>query len=92
MRPNYPISSQELMDKIELNQESLIYLLGYNDGSIIVSGLYDLLEASGTDLYFGASGIPHMDDEGILSPLVAPGLEDNYKAGIYHNYPKKWSY
>lgn len=59
MRKNYPISSQELNDKIFGYYSDLVYLLGYEEnGSISYSGLYNTLDSSGTNILLSSSGIP----------------------------------
>lgn len=89
MRSNFPISSQEFIDKYRLAQEQMIYLLGYDNDGVAVSGLYDRLEASGVSLYYDEGGIIHMNDED-LDPLLINGLESNYKASIFNHVPHRW--
>lgn len=62
MRNYYPLSSQEISDKILLGYENLIDLLGHKEDNYDpYSGLYDILETSGVSyLNTDASGIPHI--------------------------------
>lgn len=59
MRRAYPVSSNELNDKLLGSYENLVYLLGYEeDDQPVYSGLYDYLEASGNLMLTNQSGIP----------------------------------
>lgn len=60
MRRAYPLSSNELNDKLLGAYENLVYLLGYEDeNEPAYSGLYDHLEVSGNLMLTSQSGIPN---------------------------------
>jgi len=88
MRDYYPLISQEINDKILTQYSDLVYLLGFDDGNIVVSGLYDRLECSGVDSFSDMSvGIPHVGNNEIdlglsydrTSSSLVLLLETNYK-------------
>lgn len=66
MRKNYSLSSQELNDKLYAHHRDLVYLSGFEnqDTDIVISGVYDRVEASGI-LYLGDTsiGIPHIGNK-----------------------------
>jgi len=59
MRKTFSISSQETNDRLLEVYSSHISLLGYENGNIAISGLYDRLDLSGVSYMSSASGIPH---------------------------------
>lgn len=60
MRSVYPLSSNELNDKLLESYQNLVYLLGYEeDNESVYSGVYDRLESSGNAMLISQSGIPN---------------------------------
>lgn len=60
MRSLYPLSSQELNDRIGLMYEHMVYLLGFHEpGYTGLSGFYEAVEASGEAHMASTSGLPH---------------------------------
>lgn len=82
MRPNYPVTNQELLNDFREIQEHLIKLLGYDanifDGTADVSGVYDSLEDT---LYY--SGIAYLDQQ-CFSTIPLYG--DLYRLNLIHNF------
>lgn len=61
MRNNYSISSQELKDDIDQIYEMQMKMLTYsNTSGILISGVYDIIEASGISIF--ASGYNNLQD------------------------------
>lgn len=88
MRSTYPLSSQELNDKLLMAYSHLVYLLGYDADSQRYSGHYEILENSGNAFMTNSSGIPHIGN-----------YVDNYRIGIDAEntsdqviYYSKWDY
>lgn len=85
MRSNYPLSSQELNDKILGNYEHLVYLNGVELDGVITSGLYDRIEASGLNLLTMNSGIPYI-------PTNYQGFIDDQYVPAHITDTLKWDY
>jgi hypothetical protein len=60
MKYKYPISSKELNDRLLMGYENLVTVLGYNEESVVYSGVYDRLDKSGELFVDTESGIPHI--------------------------------
>ena len=70
MRSNYPLLSELLNNKLLLNYENLVYLLGQNiPGQPYCSGLYEQLDISTKELVVSPSGIPTGYSEDIINLL-----------------------
>lgn len=85
MRSTYPLSSNELNDRLFSAYENLTYLLGFeSEDDPIYSGVYDHLETSGNAMLVSQSGIP-----GTLSPKMLEFLKYDY---IYRKHYKEIQY
>lgn len=90
MRSYYPVSSQEINDKLQIAHEMLAHLLGSETNT---SGVYDRLQASGISYIVSTSGIPIVadtDDFSATAPFFYKTSELCYRAGLQNSIPKKW--
>lgn len=72
MRENYPVSSIDFNDKLTIAYENLVYLLGIQTDTALVTGFYDVVDASGAAYMISTSGIPHCGT-----------LDSKYQVGLY---------
>lgn len=87
MRYNYPISSQELNDRLMLSWEKLVRLLGYRaDGQLPYSGVYELLNASGEALIESPSGVPTVGVDEIYGGTVTETSFNYYVSVLKYDY------
>jgi hypothetical protein len=70
MRSNFPLSSEQINNKLLLSYENLVYLLGQSlPDKPYCSGLYDRLQTSGEYLATTTSGILVGDSPRIIDTL-----------------------
>lgn len=87
MLNKYPISSQELNDRLLLSWEKTVRLLGIQvEGQPDYSGVYELLQASGEKLMESISGIPHIGTNEVFGGHLEELTFSYYRSILKNDY------
>jgi len=86
MRNNFPLSSQEINDKLLSCYENLTYLLGQRlPNEEVYSGVYDQLEVVCSGYILSSSGIPNITQDKILDILKFDYIYRKHYGQIYRS-------